>query len=225
MAESESSSWPRSRPSIWLRVKSSGTSTMARPSCSEIGLHEVSQAAWLGSSSATTERQVESRGVESSGVPSGVLESTSACRPSLLSRAVHKVVHRLCTWPDERRGGSAGAPGGSRTETHPDVGEGAVGNLGPGEPNSRWAAGTTRHPQVDRVVHRSARRVAADTPIPAPSAVHRPWGGRRRFDRADALRVPLAGPSMAFLRRCCARDRTMRTVAPRPEAQPEEKIS
>ena len=70
---------------------------MARPSCSDIGVHDVSQAAWLGSSSATTERQVESNGVESSGFPSGVLESTSAM-PSLVSGAVHKVVHRLCTW-------------------------------------------------------------------------------------------------------------------------------
>ncbi len=59
-APSESSRRVRSRPSIWLRVKSSATAMIAVPWCRVTGRLEESHARWLGGRSSTSSRQTSS---------------------------------------------------------------------------------------------------------------------------------------------------------------------
>ena len=154
--------------------------------------------------------------------------------PSLISGAVHKVVHRLCTWAVRRSGrgkrrGTRRKPDRDTLVESPGESQGAAGNLGPAEPNPRRPAGTTRHPQVDPVVHRALRRVADDTPeagsVDCPQAGDR--GGVRglTLPSRSAYRWPVGQRMVPVDQGARARtgDRTMRTCRPRPVVQPSRK--
>ena len=115
-----SSSWARSRPSSWLRVKSLGTATMAVLSWRVTGSLALSQARWLGWRSSTTPRQATSRSeVCCSTAPAFfVLVSRHRCRAraGVASRGRRVASTTLSTGcePDSSRCGE------SRSETRPD---------------------------------------------------------------------------------------------------------
>ena len=202
---SASSSWPRSRPSSWVRVKSLGTAMIAVLSCRVTGSLARSQARWLGCRSSTTAPpgNVEVRGAllhAGSRLASGgralvarpmlavVVVQPSGTGASTEAASVSTTLSTGCE-PDPS---SVERVGPRRTVT-------ARGSLFPqvrGRMPGKWRTshsllihrgsgvwGNLGRPERNKPRQRGARR--------HPQG----WGEglRRRFDPVERQRVPLAG--------------------------------
>src|SRR4051812_26098959 len=99
----------RSRPSIWLRVKSSPTAMIAVFSCNVIGRLAANQARWFGGRSSTRLRHTVSKRLGWGGSGTGAVELSftviggsphsnrvSGCQPAHLERARTRNYPELC---------------------------------------------------------------------------------------------------------------------------------